>query len=127
MEYKLATGSSWTTCSATETTGLAGGNYLVRYAAYGDCWGPGETTLIVMGVDVEDCVVTMTQGVSDMEVNITNWNGNYKYQIWTWQRITADTILDRSSNVKQTSELCLRIYFGLDMIPAKVDGSINSR
>ena len=53
MEYKLSTGSTYTTASVTETTGLAAGTYDVRFAAKtGFNAGSVQTVTIAAGASV---------------------------------------------------------------------------
>jgi hypothetical protein len=55
MEYKLAAGDSWTSCAASETTGLPAGTYSVRYKAVHD-----SDTLRVATVNVAPRVPPVT-------------------------------------------------------------------
>jgi len=125
MEYKLVSGSVWTTCSDTETTALGEGLYEVRYVAKVG-YNAGLTTNVSIAVEFHELEITLTKGVSDMTVNLKDWNEDHMYQIWTYQEIVSDTLLDTAAYVRNQQWIMSKEYtLGADYDSLEPDSSIN--
>lgn len=76
MEYMPAGESSWTACTGTEITGLAAGEYVVRYAATESLEAsPVATVTVPAYVAYEASNITFQPGSNDTIMNFT-WYSN---------------------------------------------------
>jgi len=77
--------------------------------------------------DLKEYYSTLTKTDTGFKVNIRGWNAAYKYQIWSYQKITSDLLLNNTSNVPANQWIVSKAYTpgnSSDAI-AEADGSIS--
>ena len=61
----------------------------------------------------------------EFEVNIEGWEAEYEYQIWSYQKVTGDFLLDVNSNVPANQWILARAYTSGSEGIVQPDGSIS--
>ena len=100
---------------------------------------PGTATITVTTYDggkTATCAVTvsaptfaltfdLTKDGDNLVVNIKGWQSDFKYQIWSYQKVTSDIILDDTSDVSADQWILSKSYtLGSNADLTNADGSI---
>ncbi|HZK38912.1 MAG TPA: hypothetical protein VFD23_02020, partial [Clostridia bacterium] len=81
-----------------------------------------DTTYVAQWVQT---VVNVTKTESGMVVNIQGWTASSRYQIWSYQQITSDSLFGDDTNV-QANQWILAMHYALGSAgDLQGDGSIN--
>ncbi len=75
--------------------------------------------------NVVDLAVGLEKTESGFKVNITGQNESHRYQIWSWQKVTGDLVLDEESNVPANQWILSKAYTPVSGAVAEPDGSIS--
>ena len=67
--------------------------------------------------------VTLTKTETNMEVNVQGWEAGDQYQIWTYQHITSDYLIDTASDVKADQWILSMAYASGSSGDIQEDGS----
>jgi len=104
-----------------------------RVDGVGTDYAPGDTflaeqsnlVLYAKWTPYLPAIVTVTKNDTNLVVNIKNWQPTYKYQIWSYQKITSDIFLNATANVP-AKQWILSKEFTLGSLGAlQADNSIN--
>lgn len=76
-------------------------------------------------LDKVGVIVTLTKSETDMTVNIQGWEATSQYQIWTYQHITSDFLLDDIVDKKADQWILSKAYAAGSTGDVQLDGSIN--
>jgi len=76
-------------------------------------------------LDKVGVIVTLTKAETDMIVNIQGWEATSQYQIWTYQHITSDFLLDDIVDKKADQWILSKAYAAGSTGDVQLDGSIN--
>ena len=101
-------------------TGVAAGTAVITVTTNDG----GKTATCNFTVSKPEVTVTIKDG-NKLNINIHGWNGNYKYQIWTYQTVTSDLFLNASSNVKADQWVLSSQYASASTAVQESDGSIS--
>ena len=69
--------------------------------------------------------IGLTKLESGMKVFIKGWREDYRYQIWSWQEVTSDALLDGASNVTANQWVLSKAYTPGSEGTLEADGSIS--
>jgi len=69
--------------------------------------------------------VTVTKTLSDLTFNIKGWQADYKYQIWSYQKVTSDIFLNKKGAVQANQWILSKEYALGSTGVVQPDGSIN--